>query len=584
MTRRGLRLVAGHARSHPGTFSLAILGTLLFALASVFSASVLGRVVDEVVLPELDAEPGTQPERMVLLLVILVAVVRSLGVVMRRYFAGMTTFRVRNDLQRALADQYLAMAPGDVASQPRGTLLAHVDAESDFAADAMSPLPFAVGVVTMLVAGFVSMLLVDVLLAAVVAGLFVAVMTVNHINTRVIAEPAVQVRHAGAAMTDVASESFDGAVVVKTLGRADQELARFSVAAAEVRDAQARLSALRAITASVIGALPELGGIVLIVIGAWRVGDGVLTPGDLTQAVALFGVLAFPIHVIGFFLSDLPPAVVAHDRITAALDLARQVSTGSAPLPEDGPLGVELADVAVVVDEQRLIDRISLDVEPGAVVALVGATGSGKSTVLASIAGLVQPSAGSVRIDGTELENISPEALARRSAMAYQEPFLLDASVAENIRFGLDLTDDEVTRAASVARFDHVALDLLDGYDTVVGERGVTLSGGQRQRLALARAIARRPGLLLLDDATSAIDPVVEEQILDGLVALGTTIVVVAHRRSTIAVADRVVLMEGGRVGAVGTHEQLLATNPAYQALLNAYVSDASELDDRRAP
>ena len=157
-----------------------------------------------------------------------------------------------------------------------------------------------------------------------------------------------------------------------------------------------------------------------------------------------------------------------------------------------------------------------------------------------------------------------------RVAVAWQESFLLDASAADNIRFGAKSSDGEVADAAAVARFHDVALGLPQGYATKVGERGVRLSGGQRQRLALARAIVRRPGLLLLDDATSAVDPVIEQEILGGIDDLGTTMVIVAHRRSTIMLADRVAMLQEGRLVAVGTHVELLAI-PGYVALLQAY-------------
>jgi ABC-type multidrug transport system fused ATPase/permease subunit len=238
---------------------------------------------------------------------------------------------------------------------------------------------------------------------------------------------------------------------------------------------------------------------------------------------------------------------------------------------------VRALSFAYSADAEPVLARVDLALAPTEVVALVGATGSGKSTLCHLLAHLYQPTAGAVRLGGVDLSTAEPASLRSAVALVFQEAFLFAATVRENLALGWDATDEELLWALDAARALRFVERLPLGLDQQLGERGVTLSGGQRQRLALARALLRRPGLLMLDDATSAVDPTVERQILDGLPdALRATTLVVAHRLSTIALADRVLFLDGGRIAASGTHRELLASVPAYASLARAYEQDAA--------
>jgi ABC-type multidrug transport system fused ATPase/permease subunit len=311
--------------------------------------------------------------------------------------------------------------------------------------------------------------------------------------------------------------------------------------------------------------------------------------------MALFGILTFPMRVVGFLLEEMPRAVVAADRLEGVLAApSRPAPAGGSgwELPP-GPLPVDVRDLrfayhdAVVHPDGAgnlggtgagpvVLDGVTFSLAPGEVVALVGTTGSGKSTLCHILAGLYPPGSGPVRLGGVDIADADPGSLRAGVALAFQEAFLFADTVRENLTLGRDVDDADLRWALDRARAARFVGRLPLGLDQPLGERGVTLSGGQRQRLALARALLRRPGLLMLDDATSAVDPTIERQILDGLRAsLRATTLVVAHRVSTIALADRVLFLDAGRIAASGTHAQLVATVPAYASLARAYEAEA---------
>lgn len=580
--RRGVRMLRRYIRMHPGPFFTAVFGAAVFSAALVGGTAVLGKVTDDLILPAVESgEVGWPAVLGAAAAIIGLTIVRAVGVVCRRYFGSMAAYRVQASLRREVTDTYLEVPLEYHLRNPTGELLAHADADVEASTDVMIPLPLSTGVITLIVFSVGALALIDPLLMLVGVLVFPTLALMNRVYTARVEEPAAMVQHRVGEVSNVAHESFDGALVVKTLGLESAEVERMAEASDRLRESRIQVGRLRAIFEPTMDAVPSIGMVALMLIGAWRLSEGAVTTGNLVTAISLFGVLAFPMRVVGFFLEELPRSVVSAERINGVLverPRAQVTRTGGRALPDEA-LAVVASGLsfAYTPDGPRVLDDVNFEIEAGEVVALVGPTGAGKSTLCQLLVHLIDPVDGMVALGGVPVADTDPGHLRDASAIVFQESFLFADSVADNIVMSTGAGDDEREAAMRIAQADRFIAALPDGVDTVMGERGVSLSGGQRQRVALARALVRRPRFLVLDDATSAVDPLIEAKILDGLrESLGTTTLIVAHRLSTIELADRVVYIDGGRIIATGTHAQLL-DHPSYERLVRAYEDEVVE-------
>jgi ABC-type multidrug transport system fused ATPase/permease subunit len=585
VSRRGLALLRGYVALRPRQFAVSVVGATFFSLGVVLTTVVLGRVTNELIVPAF--EDGDRNRGAVLgALVVLttLTLVRGVSLFVRRFWAARMTFGVQAHLRREVTDVYLEVPVSYHQANPTGELLAHADADVIASTEVLNPTPFTVGVLALVVFALISLALVDPVLLMVAVVLFPILSVLNHVYTTRVEAPMADVQARVGDVFGIAHESFDGALVVKLLGREAEEEARLAAAAEELREARVRVGRLRASFEPLIDALPSLATIVLLAVGAWQLSEGRITEGELVQAMALFGVLAFPMRVVGYFLQELPRGVVSYERVDEVLGEPHAPGAAVDPpatLP-GGPLAFGFRHVRFGYDENPVLSDVSFEVRPGETVAMVGSTGSGKTTICELAVRLMDPDAGVVEVGGVDIAHLPPSELRAEVGLVFQETFLFADSVRNNVLLSAEATDDEVMAALAAARADRFVAALPEGLDSVLGERGVTLSGGQRQRLAIARAMLRRPRVLILDDATSAVDPVIEAEILaelragrsrashDDGGAVPTTTLIVAHRLSTIELADRVVYVAGGRVVATGTHTELLA-DPGYEAIVSAY-------------
>jgi ABC-type multidrug transport system fused ATPase/permease subunit len=572
---------------------LSIVGAISFAATIVVSAGVIGWITEEVVLPAFAAEGVTGVGiRETAAVLGGVAIWRSVSIVLRRGAAAWWQLRTEQALRRQVVQHQLGLSLRWYATRGVGDLLAVSGNDTKKATGLLAPLPFALGSLLLLVGAMGLVLTIDVRLGLIAGGVMIAVVAVDGIGSWAAFRNMQEVQAAVGRSAGVAHESFDGALTIRALGREAEEVERFRAASGRQRDALMRLGRSWTAFRTVTDLGPTLGSISLLAYATTLVARGAVGPSDLVTITYLLSLLVVPTRLIGYLVWDAAQSVAGWHRVRTVLDVTDRPSHGERTLPTgDGTppggrsplLRIERASLRYPGGHPALID-IDLTLQAGRTYALVGATGSGKSSLTRLIAHLWEPDEGRVLLDGIDVRDLTKGTVASTVTYVSQEPFILDRSIRDNITLGdPTVSDADVTRAVRAARLEDVIDALPDGIATRVGERGTQLSGGQQQRLGLARALARGPRILVLDDATSALDAEIEAEILEGLRTSAPrtgqadlTVVLVASRPSSIRASDEVVHIESGRITATGTHETLLTASPGYAVLVEAYAPESA--------
>jgi ABC-type multidrug transport system fused ATPase/permease subunit len=527
-------------------------------------------------------ENHDKPDLLPLALAIVGAGILRLGLtVVRRLVAGKVSLAVEFDLRQSFYAHLQKLDLGFFDGQQTGQLMSRATVD-------LQAIRFFLGyglvfitqsALTIVLASAVMLWINPVLaLCALVPAPFV-VYTASRYNR--VSRPALQeVQQRIAELTAEAEENVSGIRIVKAFAREEHQLRRFSRAVDRVFDQSIYSTRLQAFFSPLIGFLPQMGIALVLLVGGREVISETLTIGDFVAFYAYVGMLAGPMRMLGVTMGMAQRAVASGNRMFEIIDRepAIQSPPGAPALPAGGG-EVELRGVTLRYDgSSPALTAVDLHIEAGRTVALVGPSGSGKTSMVGLIARLYDPSEGAVLVDGADIREVDVGSLRSEVAFVADDSFLFTASVAENIAYARqEASLEEIEAAARRAQADGFIRELPDGYETRVGERGLTLSGGQRQRVAIARALLADPRILILDDATSSVDATTEEAIKSGLqeVMAGRTTFIIAHRLSTVSLADEVVVMDGGRIVDRGTHRELLAGCGFYREIAEHGLADA---------
>ena len=505
---------------------------------------------------------------------------------LRRYIGGRVALDLQYDLRNDIYERLQRLDFARHDDLHTGQLVSRAISDVNAVQGLLAFLPLVSGNVVMLLVSLVVMAMLSPLLT-VVALLVVPVVAVLGLRLRTTVFPASwDAQQKAGEVAGVVDEAVSGVRVVKGFGQEQRELAHLVDAAQDLFASKLRALRIQARYAAALQSVPSLGQVAVLMLGGWLAINGRITLGTFLAFSSYLLQMVSPVRMFSSLLAQAQQARASAERIFELLDSNPVVTErpDAAVLP---PLSGEVTfdDVTFgYLRSEPVLRRFSLSIEPGQTVALVGMSGSGKSTVALLLPRFYDVQDGAVRVDGVDVRDVTLESLRSQIGVVFEEPFLFSDTVRANIAYGRpEATEEEVVAAARAAEAHEFVTALPDGYDTVLGQGGLTLSGGQRQRIALARSLITDPRVLVLDDATSSVDSRVEEEIHATLRRLlsGRTTLLVAHRRSTLRLADRIVLVDRGAVADSGTHEELMARSELYRTLLAGPGLDATGAEDR---
>jgi ABC-type multidrug transport system fused ATPase/permease subunit len=561
--------------------------SILLAIASQAAAIALvwltKHVIDNALRPR-----DSHALKLFVLAVVLVGVLRAVLMAGRRLISGRQALAVEMDMRQGLYAHLVRLSFGFYDRHQTGQLMsrATVDLQGVRFFLGYGLIFFFQNALT--VVSVTIVLLVFEWKLALIALAITPVLVVLAYRYSHVAHPTLRdVQQKLADVATVAEENIVGVHVVKSFAQEPQERAKFEQRSEAVFAQTIKANRQRALYVPLISWVPLFAQGAVLLIGARMVTSGSLTVGGFVAFNLYLGMLVVPLRSLGMWIGQSQRATAAGERIFEIMDAPEEIADrpGAIELPPGGGrLQFEGVDFEYMAERPTLED-VDLDVPAGRTIALIGHTGSGKTTLTSLVPRFYDVTSGRVLVDGVDVRDVTLHSLRHSIGVIPQDPFLFSATVRENITFGAPgLSDGEAERVARLAQAHEFVERLPDGYDTVIGERGITLSGGQRQRLAIARAIAVDPRILILDDATASVDATTEAKIRLGLreAMRGRTTLIIAHRLSTISLADEIVVLDAGRIAARGTHDELLEASQVYRdiyehGLLERQFADAVE-------